>query len=77
MAISSHLAGVQVESLGALSCSDRLKSHRLIERAQQAIVTSFVVARLCRRHRRMRLTTIHYAQAARLSSRVSRSQCAS
>jgi hypothetical protein len=74
MVTSSHLPGVQVESLGARSCSDRLKSHWLIERAQQAIVTSFVVARQRLRGRRRRLTTIQYAQAARLSSRVSRSQ---
>jgi hypothetical protein len=74
MVTSSHLEDVQVESLRALSCSDRLKSHLLIERAQQAIVRSFVVARHRLRGRRMRLTTIHYAQAARLCSRVSRSQ---
>jgi hypothetical protein len=74
MVTSSHREGVQVESVGALSCSDRLKSHRLIERARQAIVTSFVVARQRLRGRRRRLTTIHHAQAARLSSRVSRSQ---
>jgi hypothetical protein len=76
MITSSYLEGVQAERLGAFSL-DQLKSQRLIERAQQAIVTSFVVARQCRRRRRRRLTTIHYAQAARLFSRVNRSQCSS